>query len=151
MNNINTRGEEQTWPRVMGSSLPVGGPGRLPPRVRDENALLYSSLHFPCSLSRPTERSTGPPTASSSFAAASAFCRSSVFAARPLFSPETALCVSPTQICQHITDKEHNKTSTPYRHHHVYLWLCLHFQLPQRRSTSTPHRHHHVYLWLCLH
>lgn len=87
-----------TWPRVIGSSRPVGGPGRLPPRVRDENALLYISFHLPCSLSRTIERSTGPPTASSSLAAASAFFTSSSLAARPLFNPETALCRSPTQM-----------------------------------------------------
>jgi len=76
----------------MGRSLPMGGPGRLPPRVRDENALLYMSFHLPCNLSRPTERSTSPPTASSSLAAPSTFRRSSSLAARPLFSPDTALC-----------------------------------------------------------
>ena len=86
-----------TWLRVMGSSLPVGSPGRFPPRVRDENALLYISFHRPCSLSRSTDRSTGPPTASSSLAAASAFCRSSSLAARPLFSPETTLYNWPPQ------------------------------------------------------
>lgn len=32
--------ECRTRPRVIGRSLPVGGPGRLPPRVRDEKALL---------------------------------------------------------------------------------------------------------------
>lgn len=36
-----------TWPRVIGSSLPSDGPGRLPPRVLEENALLYISFHFP--------------------------------------------------------------------------------------------------------
>lgn len=83
---------KHTWPRVIGSSLPVGGPGRLPPRVRDENALLYINFHLPCSLYRSTERSTSPPTTSISLAAASAFFKSSSLAARPLFSPETALC-----------------------------------------------------------
>lgn len=87
-----------TWPRVIGSSRPVGGPGRLPPRVRDENALLYISFHLPCSLSTSVERSTGPPTASSSLAAASAIFTSSSLAARPLFNPETALCQIPTQM-----------------------------------------------------
>lgn len=84
--------QKPACPRVMGRSLPMGGPGRLPPRVRDENALLYMSFHLPCNLSRPTEISTSPPAASSSLAAPSAFRRSSSLAARPLFSPETALC-----------------------------------------------------------
>lgn len=81
-----------TWPRVIGSNLLVGGPGRLPPNVWDENALLYISFHLPCSLSRSDVKSTGPPASSSSLAAASALRRSSSFAARPLFTPETALC-----------------------------------------------------------
>ncbi|KAM1126131.1 hypothetical protein ACFX2B_040848 [Malus domestica] len=42
-------------------------------------------------LSRSVERSTGPPAASISLAAASAFCRSSPDVARPLFNPETTL------------------------------------------------------------
>ena len=69
----------------------MGGPGRLPPKVRDENALLYISFHLPCSLSRSFDKSTGPPTPSSSLAASSALRRSSSFAASPLFTPETAL------------------------------------------------------------
>lgn len=84
--------EWQTWPRVIGRSLPMGGPGRLPPNVRDEKALLYINFHLPWSLSRSYERSTGPPAASSSRATSSANLRSSTFAARPLFSPETTLC-----------------------------------------------------------
>ncbi|PWZ41197.1 hypothetical protein Zm00014a_011256 [Zea mays] len=77
----------------MGRRRPVGGPGRLPPSVREENALLYSSRHRPCSLSRSLLRSTGhPAAASSSRAAASARSRSSWLAARPRFSPDTALC-----------------------------------------------------------
>lgn len=70
----------------------MGGPGRLPPKVLPENALLYISFHLPCSLSRSIERSTRPPTSSTSMAAASALRTSSSLAARPLFSPETALC-----------------------------------------------------------
>lgn len=90
---------QYTWLRVMGRSLPVGGPGRLPPRVRDENALLYISFHRPWSLSRSAERSTSPPTSSTAFAAASAFCRSSSLAASPLFRPETALCDCQEMLC----------------------------------------------------
>ncbi|KAK5803116.1 hypothetical protein PVK06_030757 [Gossypium arboreum] len=46
-------------------------------RVRDENALQYISFHPPCSLSRSTDTSTSPATASSSLAASSGFRRSS--------------------------------------------------------------------------
>ncbi|TYI09455.1 hypothetical protein ES332_A09G074100v1 [Gossypium tomentosum] len=43
-------------------------------RVRDENALQYISFHPPCSLSRSTDTSTSPATASSSLAASSGEC-----------------------------------------------------------------------------
>lgn len=108
---IITRYDYHTCPKVIGSNLPVGGPGRLPPRVREEKALLYMSFHLPCSLSRSTVRSTGPPTASNSFADASAFCRSSILAARPLLSPETALYIWLTHICQSTTKLDHSKNT----------------------------------------
>ncbi|KAL1363258.1 hypothetical protein AAHE18_03G137000 [Arachis hypogaea] len=90
--------QKQTCPRVIRRSLPVGGSGRLSPRVRDENALLYISFHLPCNLSRSAERSTSPSAASSSLATASAFLKSSSFAARPLFSSETTLCIIIPQV-----------------------------------------------------
>jgi hypothetical protein len=90
----------------------MGGPGRLPPRVRDENALLYISFHLPCNLSRSSERSTNPPADSSSLAAASAFCRSSSLAARPLFSPETALYINKGNMRNGFRKNKITKTST---------------------------------------
>jgi len=44
--------KKQFSPDTVLCNAPVGGPGRLPPSVFEEKALLYTSRHRTCSLSR---------------------------------------------------------------------------------------------------